>query len=397
MDQSTTTPDQILLKYAQEAIQHIKQQQQQQCNLKSIYSYLKQNYSNYPLVDRLTEQDLIKQLELGVKTGILSRKFGAQSSATTTSPNKSYSIPSLNNEQTDKDKQDLNLILQLLIKTVALLNKQNFNNSKQETSNDSCTLDQICAHLVQNFKFNSKEESLEEHLRKVCGYLLNKQDKIFLKNKQDQVYHFQLNSTYVRQKLEQNLHLAKQQTANKIPSSELSTQVIEQTLGFTAPYNPEQILKIENLKMPSPVKSHSFSSSDCSSSPISNSDQCSFCLRPEKSNPLGQWDKFITCSDCGQSAHSYCLKYSPSLIEYLKTNPSVKWQCIECKKCSVCLQTCEALLLCDKCDRGYHKQCCQPALQKRPKGQFICHVCKFLEANPNTQIKQTRKKEENIY
>jgi hypothetical protein len=101
---------------------------------------------------------------------------------------------------------------------------------------------------------------------------------------------------------------------------------------------------------------------------------CSFCLREEKSNPLGQFDRFLTCCDCGASGHPFCLKYSANLVQHLRSN-KIKWQCIECKKCSVCLMTCESMLLCDRCDRGYHKECCQPPFAKRPKGSFVCHVC----------------------
>ena len=99
--------------------------------------------------------------------------------------------------------------------------------------------------------------------------------------------------------------------------------------------------------------------------------------KPEKSNPLGRFDEFLTCVDCASSAHPYCLKYSSDLIDFIKTN-RLKWQCYECKLCSVCLKTSENIVLCDKCDRGYHKECCQPALSKKPKGQFICHVCKQI-------------------
>ena len=103
---------------------------------------------------------------------------------------------------------------------------------------------------------------------------------------------------------------------------------------------------------------------------------CSFCLRLEKSNQNGIHDKFLTCNDCGSHGHGQCLKYSCTLVDFIRSR-EVKWQCIECKKCNVCLATCESLLLCDRCDRGYHKECCQPPLSKRPKGTFNCHVCKY--------------------
>ena len=105
---------------------------------------------------------------------------------------------------------------------------------------------------------------------------------------------------------------------------------------------------------------------------------CSFCVKPEKQSPSGKNERFIWCCDCGNSAHPYCIKYKPELIEEIR---KLKWQCIECKKCSVCLNTCEDLLLCDSCDRCYHLECCKPILQKKPKGDYICHVCKYVKKN----------------
>lgn len=459
--------DSILIKYAQEAIQSIKQHQHQ-CNLKSIFTFLKANYSSYHLVESLTEKELMSQLELGVKCGILSRKFGASSTSNPSQqPNQNsqksnsfinspiYNLPLFDDQPShlsETERQDLNLILQLLIKTVASLNKQNFNDFDQTPNasplnENTCDLCQVCSYLTDNFKFNLTEPNeLLQRLKKISFYLLHKNDKIFLKELNnlpgDQTEHesnykkfkFKLNSVYVRRKLQQNLTIASQAQAkantenlekqqkptqteleSSVLPSDLTTDLIENLLGFKAPYSPEQILKIETLKkralLPSERanKTVNSSSSDLSSSfsssPIrspSERDSCSFCLRPEKSNPLGQLDKFLTCSDCASSAHTFCLKYSPSLIEYLKTAKNVKWQCIECKKCSVCLKASESMLLCDRCDRGYHKECCSPPLHKRPKGQFVCHVCKYLDdlnqsskLNPNPSqalIGSTRKK-----
>jgi hypothetical protein len=145
-----------------------------------------------------------------------------------------------------------------------------------------------------------------------------------------------------------------------VTAKDVTLALISTLLGFRPPFTPDQILAIESLKKP-----------------YVKSTECSFCLRLEKSNPLGRFDRFLTCCDCGSSGHPHCLKYSPSLTQYLQEK-NVKWQCYECKKCSVCLQTCDSLLLCDKCDRGYHKECCRPPLTKRPKGDFICQICKEL-------------------
>jgi hypothetical protein len=146
--------------------------------------------------------------------------------------------------------------------------------------------------------------------------------------------------------------------------------LIANLLGFKPPFTPGQIITIESLKKPS-VKSN----------------ECSFCLNTEQLNPLGRFDRFLTCCDCGSSGHPHCLKYNTSLTQYLQEK-NIKWQCYECKRCSVCLETCNSLLLCDKCDRGYHKECCNPKLSKRPKGDFICHVCKEMTLSQEKEKQQ---------
>ncbi len=124
---------------------------------------------------------------------------------------------------------------------------------------------------------------------------------------------------------------------------------------------------------------------------------CSYCQKPEKSNPQGRFDEFLTCVDCASSAHPHCLKYSADLIAFIRIN-HLKWQCYECKLCSVCLKTSENIVLCDKCDRGYHKECCQPVLTKKPKGQFICHVCKqiYLKQPENETCKNITNKKRKL-
>ena len=144
---------------------------------------------------------------------------------------------------------------------------------------------------------------------------------------------------------------------------ETNVDSVLSTFGFSPPYTVEQILQIESVKT-----SIEYEESD-------KLTECKYCLRPESSNPLSQIDKFLICVDCGNSAHPYCLKYSPSFVENVR---QTKWQCLDCKQCSVCLQYSQSLVLCEKCDRGFHKDCSVPRLIKRPKGQFICHVCKEI-------------------
>ena len=118
---------------------------------------------------------------------------------------------------------------------------------------------------------------------------------------------------------------------------------------------------------------------------------CNFCLSPENSNPLNNFDKFLICIDCGSGAHTYCLtqshsaQYSSNLIERIQKY-NLKWECDACKKCSVCLKASDDVILCDNCDRSYHKECCVPKLNAVPNSFFMCHICKEINL-----------KEQNIY
>ena len=375
--------DPKIIKYVQETIQYMKQNKLQ-CNLKSIYQHLKQNFADkYRLIGVLSEKDLMNQLELAVQQGILSRKFA--SSNTSKLSSQIYQIPKLNSDS-DTDRQNLNLILQIVIKSMSVLNQQNFADPSMDSARTdlTCSLDQVTDYLVKNYKFTHTDD-MQRILSQCVDYLLNKHDKIFIKTSADQ---FKLNSAYVKQKLHPNSN-GKQICL--VDARELTVDKIESVLAIRPPYRAEDILKIESIKRP--VVSRLSSLNDSSSSGCSMDsydDLCSFCLRTQNSNPLGKQDKFITCSDCGHSAHPYCLKYSANLIDFLK-RPHVKWQCIECKKCCVCLQTCESLLLCDKCDRGFHKECCTPPLRQRPKGQFVCAVCSLAVQSGEKKLAKKRK------
>jgi histone acetyltransferase MYST3/histone acetyltransferase MYST4 len=409
--------DHKLIQHVQDAIVYIKEQRQQ-CNLKSIFQRIKAVNSDHPKLATLTEKELMKQLEQAVKDGILSRKLGGSLNAgqdagstshtkpalkSPASTSQVYKLPDMREPLGELDRQHLSLLLQLLIKSIAALNQQNFSDIQSiasgasgPTNENTCSLLTIRRYLSDTYKFQpaaSSEQPEPDCLRDCVAYLLKKNEKIFIKCEQhdasddDDIYKYKLNSTYIQQKLQQTQLIAQQsvrqhqhqnqqqikqpdlkQIESSVSAKDLNLDIISKLLGYAPPFKPEQIVKIESLKKPTVL---------CNQM----SDLCSFCLRPEKSNPLGQYDKFLTCCDCASSGHAYCLKYSPNLIEHLRAQ-STKWQCIECKRCSVCLMTCESMLLCDKCDRGYHKECCQPALSKRPKGQFVCHVCKELsEAN----------------
>nr|CAD7262562.1 unnamed protein product [Timema shepardi] len=54
-----------------------------------------------------------------------------------------------------------------------------------------------------------------------------------------------------------------------------------------------------------------------------------------------------------------------------------RWQCIECKCCSICgtSDNDDQLLFCDDCDRGYHMYCLSPPLPTPPEGSWSCRLC----------------------
>lgn len=75
-DDVTMKCDQAIVNYVHEAIITIKSLKQQ-CNISRIFSYLKEKIPDNEKIIKLTEKGLIKQLDLAVKEGILSRKYGS--------------------------------------------------------------------------------------------------------------------------------------------------------------------------------------------------------------------------------------------------------------------------------------------------------------------------------
>lgn len=102
---------------------------------------------------------------------------------------------------------------------------------------------------------------------------------------------------------------------------------------------------------------------------------CDFCLGDSRENKKTLLpEELVSCSDCGRSGHPSCLQFTPNM------NISVKryrWQCIECKYCSICgtSDNDDQLLFCDDCDRGYHMYCLSPPLTVPPEGSWSCKLC----------------------
>ncbi|XP_067007118.1 zinc finger protein DPF3 [Anabrus simplex] len=113
----------------------------------------------------------------------------------------------------------------------------------------------------------------------------------------------------------------------------------------------------------------------------SASPYCDFCLGDASENKkTGLSEELVSCSDCGRSGHPTCLQFTPNMIVSVC---KYRWQCIECKCCSLCgtSDNDDQLLFCDDCDRGYHMYCLVPPLTTPPEGTWSCHLCIALFHN----------------
>lgn len=102
---------------------------------------------------------------------------------------------------------------------------------------------------------------------------------------------------------------------------------------------------------------------------------CDFCLGDASQNKkTGSPEELVSCADCGRSGHPSCLQFTGNMIISVK---KYRWQCIECKCCSLCgtSDNDEQLLFCDDCDRGYHMYCLKPPLSEPPEGSWSCSLC----------------------
>nr|CAI5841044.1 unnamed protein product [Callosobruchus analis] len=109
--------------------------------------------------------------------------------------------------------------------------------------------------------------------------------------------------------------------------------------------------------------------------PTNASPYCDFCLGDSKENKkTGIQEELVSCSDCGRSGHPTCLQFTDNMKVSVK---KYRWQCIECKCCSVCgnSDNDDQLLFCDDCDRGYHMYCLHPPLVNPPEGSWSCKLC----------------------
>ncbi|XP_078661528.1 histone-lysine N-methyltransferase 2C-like [Branchiostoma floridae x Branchiostoma belcheri] len=86
----------------------------------------------------------------------------------------------------------------------------------------------------------------------------------------------------------------------------------------------------------------------------------------------GAEGRLLSCSQCGQCYHPYCVN-----IKITKVVLSKGWRCLDCTVCEGCGKASDEgrLLLCDDCDVSYHIYCLDPPLTKVPKGGWRCKWC----------------------
>nr|XP_043886083.1 PHD finger protein 10 isoform X2 [Solea senegalensis] len=99
---------------------------------------------------------------------------------------------------------------------------------------------------------------------------------------------------------------------------------------------------------------------------------CGICQKGKEANKKGKPEALIHCSQCDNSGHPSCLDMSEELVRVIQT---YRWQCMECKTCTVCQQPHheDEMMFCDKCDRGYHTFCV--GMDSIPTGLWVCEVC----------------------
>ncbi|CAF3632421.1 unnamed protein product [Rotaria socialis] len=84
--------------------------------------------------------------------------------------------------------------------------------------------------------------------------------------------------------------------------------------------------------------------------------------------------RLISCSQCGQSYHPYCVGFTKMFSKVIFDKG---WRCLDCTVCECCGKTTDEakLLLCDDCDISYHTYCLSPPLDHVPKGNWKCQWC----------------------
>uniref|UniRef100_A0A672GPE8 PHD finger protein 10 n=1 Tax=Salarias fasciatus TaxID=181472 RepID=A0A672GPE8_SALFA len=116
---------------------------------------------------------------------------------------------------------------------------------------------------------------------------------------------------------------------------------------------------------------------------------CGICQKGKEANKKGKPEALIHCSQCDNSGHPSCLDMTEELVSVIQT---YRWQCMECKTCTVCQQPHheDEMMFCDKCDRGYHTFCV--GMDSIPNGLWVCEVCDKDFNTPKKKGAKTPKK-----
>lgn len=80
----------------------------------------------------------------------------------------------------------------------------------------------------------------------------------------------------------------------------------------------------------------------------------------------------ISCAQCGQCYHPYCVS-----VKVTKEILQKGWRCLDCTVCEGCGEKNDEarLILCDDCDISYHIYCMEPPLNNVPQGTWKCKWC----------------------
>lgn len=104
-------------------------------------------------------------------------------------------------------------------------------------------------------------------------------------------------------------------------------------------------------------------------------------LKPAKKSNLELWQE--TTAKCQSFAQVFiCLGIMEQSVDWSKS--VLRAKCKTCKKSG----DAEKLLLCDKCDKGYHMYCLKPPLKRVPRGDWFCESC-----SKRMSAKEKRKRE----
>ena len=127
----------------------------------------------------------------------------------------------------------------------------------------------------------------------------------------------------------------------------------------------------------------------------SSSLKCDYCSQPSAINKeSGEPEDLLSCKDCGARAHPTCMDFSRELASKAREGP---WQCIDCKTCRVCNDPglADPLLVCEACDKAYHKGCHYPPIPQKPMGKWVCQSCVLnLDASLITKAEEEEEEEE---